>query len=291
MSKKKYQEKLKQSNTITHRVLMNQEGVKQQLRIIPELKEFIPPLSEHEYADLTASLLQEGCREALIVWNRGVDDYVLVDGHNRLQICRKNQLNYRIQLREFSSIEEVKDFMIINQLARRNLTKFQSSYFRGLRYLREKADWGGAGRIHQDQTSGKKTAQRIAEELQVGQATILRDAKVAKAIQLIQDKNPEVANDILLGKSTLNNRDLQLLANQPSDDLPKIRTTKDIKKYLRGSAEKSSLKKKKAEAISVEAAKDRLLEYCEVVREGKPVTVTLAHQIYQAAKELKNAVS
>jgi hypothetical protein len=38
------------------------------LTIDPEFQTLIPPLQEEELAQLEANLLEEGCREALVVW-------------------------------------------------------------------------------------------------------------------------------------------------------------------------------------------------------------------------------
>lgn len=290
MSKKKYQQKLKQSPTITHRPLFDQEGIKQQLRIVKELEDFIPPLSGQEYADLEASILSEGCREALIVWNKGEDDYVLVDGHNRLRVCRQHQMEFKILLRDFENLEDVKNFMIVNQLSRRNLTKFQSSYLRGLRYLREKGEWGSVNRMEAGKGKGEKTAHRIAAELNVGQATIFRDAKIAQAIGVVQQKNPEVAMDILQGKTSLKNQELQALAKLTSDELPTLRTSQDLKKFFSRKKEKSMSTTAEERTEKIEEARQKLLEFYALIQDGKPVTKTVANQIYRAALELKNAV-
>ncbi len=50
---------------------------------------------------------------------------------------------------DFADLKSVKDFMIDLQLGRRNLTPQQIQYFRGLRYLNEKADKGKYDRIEE----------------------------------------------------------------------------------------------------------------------------------------------
>jgi hypothetical protein len=51
--------------------------------IDPEIKNLIPPLSPSEYAGLEASILSEGCRDAVVIWQ---ETEILLDGHNRYQI-------------------------------------------------------------------------------------------------------------------------------------------------------------------------------------------------------------
>jgi hypothetical protein len=53
-----------------------------------ELRAFVDPLTEIERAALERSLLAEGCRDALVLWRD-----VLIDGHNRYEICRRTASN------------------------------------------------------------------------------------------------------------------------------------------------------------------------------------------------------
>ena len=82
-----------------------------------EFKALIPPLTPDERAGLEASILTEGCRDALIVWGD-----ILIDGHNRYEICTKHNIPYKTQPIEFASRAEARIWIRKNQLARRNLT-------------------------------------------------------------------------------------------------------------------------------------------------------------------------
>jgi len=100
------------------------------ITINDELRNYVDPLTPAEHEALERSLLTEGCREALIVWRD-----VLVDGHNRHAICSRHGIPFRtVQNDSFDSIEDVKLWMIDNQLARRSVSDFQ----RGLMALRKK---------------------------------------------------------------------------------------------------------------------------------------------------------
>lgn len=100
------------------------------ITINDELRTYVDPLTPAEHEALERSLLTEGCREALILWRD-----VLIDGHNRYAICSQHDIPFRtVQNDSFDSIEDVKLWMIDNQLARRSVTDFQ----RGLMALRKK---------------------------------------------------------------------------------------------------------------------------------------------------------
>lgn len=92
-----------------------------------ELETLLPPISTEEYEGLKESLqengqdtpIQTGCL-------RGNNDPFIIDGHNRyrllLDIGRKPV--YKQRNISFSDMNHVKIWMIDNQLARRNLSKF-----------------------------------------------------------------------------------------------------------------------------------------------------------------------
>jgi hypothetical protein len=106
------------------------QGTELNITINDELRTYVDPLTPAEYEALERSLLTEGCREALILWRD-----VLIDGHNRHAICTLHGIPFRtVQNDKFESIEDVKLWMIDNQLARRSVTDFQ----RGLMALRKK---------------------------------------------------------------------------------------------------------------------------------------------------------
>jgi hypothetical protein len=95
-----------------------------------DLRTYIDPLTEDEYAALERSLLTEGCRDALVLWGD-----MLVDGHNRYAICRKHDIPFNtVQNRTFQSLEDVHLWMIDNHLGRRSVSDFQ----RGVLALRKK---------------------------------------------------------------------------------------------------------------------------------------------------------
>jgi hypothetical protein len=101
-----------------------------QIQINEVLRAYIDPLTEAEHEALERSLLAEGCRDALVMWND-----VLVDGHNRYSICQRHGIPFKVtQNTQFQSIEDVMLWMIDNHLGRRSVSDFQ----RGVLALRKK---------------------------------------------------------------------------------------------------------------------------------------------------------
>ena len=89
-----------------------------------EFKSIISALTTDEYQGLEKSLLSEGCRENLIVWK---ENDVLIDGHNRYEICQKHNISYQLKYLSFEDRTSVKIWIIKNQLNRRNITAYQRS--------------------------------------------------------------------------------------------------------------------------------------------------------------------
>jgi len=90
------------------------------IHIDEEFKALIPPLSADERAQLEANIIAEGCRDAIVTWQG-----VIVDGHNRHEICTRNNIDYRTVEREFATRDDVKLWIVQNQFGRRNLPTYE----------------------------------------------------------------------------------------------------------------------------------------------------------------------
>ena len=100
------------------------------ITVLPELQAYIDPLTPDEHDALERSILEEGCRDALVLWGN-----VLVDGHNRYGICKKHGLPFKtVQNTRFQNMEDVHLWMIDQHLGRRSVSEFQ----RGVLALRKR---------------------------------------------------------------------------------------------------------------------------------------------------------
>lgn len=226
----------KTKETFSNNQLINSESVKNNIQIIEELRVLIPPLGVDEFSQLESNIIKNGCRDALTVWettsgvidsnseNPSAPQYVLVDGHNRYEICKKNGISFSVQLMSFGSLQQVKEYMIDLQLGRRNLTPEQVSYFRGLRFLTEKNEIGRYDRQNHavqnepyDSMEKGDTAERLSKEFNVGRSTIKRDAAFAKGLNKL---DTELRNEILTGKKKVSKGTIQALANEVTLEEP-----------------------------------------------------------------------
>jgi hypothetical protein len=130
----------------------------------------------------------------------------VVDGHNRYDIATRHGLSFQITEKEFDTREDVVNWIINNQLGRRNLTEQQKMYLRGKRYENEKKKItdnlkvGSNSPIGQNDHSGEKTkfdypqnttARKIADEYGVGPSTIQRDAWYSKGVDVLPEETKE----------------------------------------------------------------------------------------------------
>ena len=86
-------------------------------QIDPELKSLIPPLSIEERIQLEQNILQaRKCRDAIVLWQG-----IIIDGHNRYEICVKHGIEFEIIELPLPSREAAMVWILDNQLGRRNL--------------------------------------------------------------------------------------------------------------------------------------------------------------------------
>ncbi len=163
--------------------------------IDPEFRSLIPPLSTDEREQLETNIVAEGCRDALVVW-RGI----LLDGHNRFEICERLGLPYNTVEIELPDRDAAADWIDKNQLGRRNLTPDQMRLLRGRRYNRAKNQGARTDlTCGQNDHKSERTAERLASEHGVSEKTIRRDAKFAEEVE----RTPELLEAVSTGKPVL----------------------------------------------------------------------------------------
>ncbi|WP_020531904.1 ParB N-terminal domain-containing protein [Flexithrix dorotheae] len=233
----------------------SEDYIKNNLVVNKELKAFIRSLSDEEFNQLEANILAEGCKDALIVWKNN-EEYVLVDGHNRFNICQKHNLPFKIAQKEFADLDAVKDYMLKLQLGRRNLTLEEISYYRGLRYETEKNKTANVFNLKQNITEKDKmsssvnTAEKIAQEYGVNEKTIKRDAKFSKGLNKLA---PEFKEEVLKGKSKVKKQDIQALSTvdvKPNSIKSAALLEKALKSKAENNNKKDDLSKLQKEIVS-----------------------------------------
>lgn len=172
------------------------------LEIKEEFKKLIPPLTSEEFNQLEQNCLAEGIREAILTWNG-----FIIDGHNRYEIAQRWNLDFQTKSKHFKDEEEVKEWMILNQFGRRNLSNYQRSVLalQLEEVFREKAK-------EKQKLSEGKGIQKSEDLKKPEVVTIKEVAKVANVshdtiakVKVIEEKAPEeVKAQLRAGEVSIN---------------------------------------------------------------------------------------
>lgn len=93
-----------------------------ELKIDPELRDLLPPLTDEEYKQLEKNIIENGFDKnfPIMEWHG-----FIADGHNRYSICKKHNIEPVIGTLAYDTKEEVMEWMLDIQLGRRNLSPIQ----------------------------------------------------------------------------------------------------------------------------------------------------------------------
>lgn len=173
----------------------------------PVLEAVCLPLAEDEFNLLESQILRDGCLDALKVWDRE-GELVLLDGHNRMKICKKHNMPYDTSTIEIESAEDAIIWIVDNQKGRRNIaTDEQKYYISGKRYEAQKIinrrrdDRGlftpSVENLPVDSRSQHPTADKIGTDMGISDFTVRQNEKFAKGVDAVREVSPELAEKIL----------------------------------------------------------------------------------------------
>jgi len=203
------------------------------IQINDSFKELIPPLSPEEYKQLEDNCLKEGIREKIITWNG-----FIIDGHNRYEIAQKWDLDFETESKRFESEDDVKEWMILNQFGRRNLSNYQRSVL-ALKMedlFREKAkenlkvysgnQYESGGLVNSPKVHKIDTRKELSKIASVGEQTIAR-------VKKIEEKAPEeVKEKLRTGEVSINQAYEEIRKKEKKEERIELIQTqiKDIEK-------------------------------------------------------------
>ena len=115
----------------------------QKLKINKRFHDLHRPHSEDEAKNLEAAILSEGrVRDAIVI----MQGDVIVDGEHRYNIALKHKVPFDVIVKSFASEEDAENWILRNQLARRNLSTGDYRLALGRLYNNEKSGHGGEDR-------------------------------------------------------------------------------------------------------------------------------------------------
>lgn len=180
------------------------------LKIDDELKGYIPSLSDEEYSLLEESILSEGCRDPIVTWSGWI-----LDGHNRYEICCKHNITFAtVEKTGLQTKDDVKIWMIRNQIGRRNLTDFQRTELalklKPLleRKAKENQNFGleTSGKRHEGKVlqNSAKPIERINTTEEIAKSAGVSRDTVQKVQKVLNKAEPEIIEKARSGEISIN---------------------------------------------------------------------------------------
>lgn len=166
-----------------------------------EFKNLIPPLSPEEYKQLEENCLKDGIRESLVIWDHD-GEWILIDGHNRYKIAQEHNLPYNHRRMEFPDRDAVKQWIILNQFGRRNL----STYDRGVLALKLKPMMTEKAKknLHQGQEPLQKSVNPVNTQKELAKVAGVSHDTIHK-VEVIEAKaTPALKEDVKNGDLSIN---------------------------------------------------------------------------------------
>lgn len=182
-----------------------------ELKIDPELRDLLPPLTDDEYKQLEKNIVENGFDRnfPIMEWHG-----FIVDGHNRYSICKKHNIEYVVGTLGYETKDEVMEWMLDIQLGRRNLSPIQriavAEKYRPIyeKQARKNLSKSGGDKKSEDfkksslpnlvnPISTIDTTKKLAEIAGVGKETYRMGAKV------LNSDNEELKNEVLSGEKSI----------------------------------------------------------------------------------------
>lgn len=161
-----------------------------------EFEELLPALTPDESENLEQSILNNGLLDPIKVWEESkTGRFIIIDGHNRYRILKKNNisLNYWdykiIYANELSTRDDVKRWMLEQQLGRRNLSDIEKyeivQKFKSVFEQKAKQNQSLGGK-------GLSNLSKVNTRKQMAKATGVSEGSYRKMDAVMQSDNEEL---------------------------------------------------------------------------------------------------
>ena len=209
--------------------------MKKVLQIDSEFKRLSVPLSQEEERRLENSLIREGCKEPITVWNG-----CILDGHKRYEICSYEEIEFEVQEMDFPTREEAIIWVCRERMKNLPVESVMYRYLGGRRYVCEKKKYQKLRKERRKLEFETGVSQSIAglpegrvsiplaKELGASHTTIEKYGTFAENMELIAKKDQMMFDVICQGKAVMGYVKVSHLARA---DVSKVISVR--RKYLR----------------------------------------------------------
>lgn len=169
------------------------------LTVDKEFEDLLPVLTPEESEKLENSILQYGMLDPIKIWQESsTGEWIIIDGHNRYNILKKNDIQWRYWqdykiMGELVTREDVKQWMLDQQLGRRNLTETERyeivQRFKSIfeKKAKDNQSFGGKGLTNLSKVNTRK---------EMAKATGVSEGTYQKLDKVMQSDNEEVKQKV-----------------------------------------------------------------------------------------------
>lgn len=169
------------------------------LVIDKEFEELLPVPMPEELENLENSILQYGMLDPIKIWQEpDTGEWIIIDGHNRYNILKKHNIDwhywqdYKI-MTELETREDVKQWMLEQQLGRRNLTDTDRydivQRFKEIFQKRAKENQSSGGK-------GLTNLSKVNTRKEMAKATGVSEGTYQKLDKIMQSDNEEIKQQV-----------------------------------------------------------------------------------------------
>lgn len=186
-----------------------------ELKIDPELRDLLPPLTDEEYKQLEKNIVENGFDKnfPIMEWHG-----FIVDGHNRYDICKKHNItDYVVGTLGYETKEEVMEWMLDIQLGRRNLSPIQrisiAEKYRSIyeKQAKENLSLGGrngglnnTSKPSQNSSKASSVENKIDVRAKLAETAGVSTDTYSKGKKILESNNEEVKKAVLSGEMSIN---------------------------------------------------------------------------------------
>lgn len=205
-----------------------------ELNIDEEFQRLHIPMVEKKFKRLEQNIYQRGATKPILIWNG-----YIVDGHKRYDIFHRRNIPFRVHIVDFSSRNEIMDWLCDKNLLRQDLTDEYRKYFIGKKLLIQYAliKDTDSETLHDNVSQSTTPQNKYLLALQIGQTfslsyvTVLKYAHYAQAIDSIYRWEPGIAEQILTASVKVSHDNVLLISQLPPDNLKKLRSGFDSGRF------------------------------------------------------------
>lgn len=174
-----------------------------ELKIDPELRDLLPPLTNEEFKKLEKNIIDNGFDRnfPIMEWNG-----FIADGHNRYSICKKHNIEPVVGTLAYETKDDVMEWMLDIQLGRRNLSPIQriavAEKYRPIYEKQARKNQGTRTDLVVNLPQSKKndmgrTSEKLASIADVSEKTYRMGAKI------LQSDDEQLKQEVLSGEKSI----------------------------------------------------------------------------------------